>query len=202
MLIIMFIECLTSRTKAREKEELTVKNQKLHHRIESLRQQLSHEKNRNEVKLEENRLLRDQNQQLSDDKSKLIETMNSKLIPKSENKKFMKLLESMSHGIKSIEHTTTNELANTGQNSELLTERSREIHTLRDTINSLQNENTRLKMEVKFYKLLLKMVDKHQPTSIINHCLKCMKMLYGMYVKLELTAKYINVYKKKINVDF
>ena len=189
------IECLSHRTKTREKEELTLKNQKLNQKIDSYEQKLNLEKSKYEVVIEDNKLLKETLKNLSDEKQKLLDLINNNLNNKVHNKRLMSKLDSLNHNIKLIESNTITEL--TQKEDEMLTERSKEIKKLNDKISKLKNENMRLKMEVRFHSSVIKLADKMSPKKILHLCIQAMKKAYAMYVMTQMHIRYTNNLRSK-----
>lgn len=85
---------------------------------------------------------------MTEENTKLLELISTKLSKNPDSKKFMKMLENMNRNIKSIETNTLQELNHKeDEHQEILTERSRQIKTLRDKMGSI-------KKVLKFYSFL------------------------------------------------
>lgn len=77
-------------------------------------------------------------------------------------------IESLNQNIKSIETTKSQEINQLEtEKFEVNSERSKEISELKKDNSDLRNENIHLKMEVKFYRTVMNLVQRTSPTSIL-----------------------------------
>ena len=73
----------------------------------------------------------------------------------------------------------------------LLSEWSRDFGSFKRENDMLKREVMKLKMEIKFQKTIMSLVDKTSPNWVLYSWIQYIKMCYAMYIK----AKYTNIIK-------